>query len=428
MTNIIIPNYGNGLNRGAAALLSSRIKAIKRYIPDSRFSVFSFSPELYMGIDEDFIKRNNVTIYKVAFSTNGYKDAIFSVLRLIIWGIAYRFKIDFLVKDERFKEYSNADIIISTGGDVLTEDYGSLSYLVTLFNVFVGLLFGAKIVIYAESIGPFKNRWNKMISKILFNKAMLITVRENISHKNLCNINVGKPPIFVTTDSAFLLDPAPEERVTSLMYENGININANPLIGFSLSKIISDYGFPNIQNKNEKYQKYIQITANVIDTLITQFNSTVILIPHVTEPINDDRKVNADVYKLIKNKTSCKLLETECTAEETKGIIGRCELFIGSRMHSTIASTSMLVPTIAIAYSHKTHGIIGELLKQEEYVIDIKEFHYEKIITTIYKLWDKKENVKEQLQKEIPLIKENSLLTAKLVHDQYINICKEIQN
>lgn len=41
-------------------------------------------------------------------------------------------------------------------------------------------------------------------------------------------------------------------------------------------------------------------------------------------------------------------------------------------MHATISSTSMLVPTIAIAYSHKIPGVIGEVLGNE-YIIDIRD-------------------------------------------------------
>ena len=183
-------------------------------------------------------------------------------------------------------------------------------FILHIANLFFGLLFDIPVVICAESIGPFKKKWNKRIAKKLLNKATLILVREDISTNHLRDIGVNKPPIHVTNDFAFLLKPAPSERVELLASENNIELT-NKNIGISLSKIIANYGFKDIQDNSEKYKKYIRIIADVVDYLIIQFNATVILIPHVIEPKNDDRIVNRDVYELVNHKNSCKLLEKD---------------------------------------------------------------------------------------------------------------------
>lgn len=427
MTKIIIPNYGNGLNRGAAALLSSRINALKENIPNSEFTVFSFNPELDPGIDKKFIKDNNIKFYEVAFkirlSPLYFYKTISSIMRVFIWRFVYKFGFEKYVKNKKFKEYSSADFVISIGGDVLTEDYGSISFISHVLNLFYGLIFDVPIIIFAESIGPFKKRINKLIANLFFNKSTLITVREEISKKNLQDIGVNKVPIYVTNDSAFLLQPSPLEHIEEILHENNIIEHEKSIIGISLSKIISYYGFSTTNDKKEKYQLYIQTMAKVIDYLILEFNSIVILIPHVMElPNNDDRIVNKDTFELVHNHKFCYLINNEYSAEELKGLIGVCDIFIGSRMHATIASTSMLVPTIAIAYSHKTHGIIGKLLKQEEYVIDIKDFEYDLIISTINSLWKNREKVKHNLNTEITAVKKKSFLTVELIQNFYCNI------
>ena len=43
---IVITNDCSWLNRGNAALLNSRIRDLKRLIPDAEFTVFSFQPEV----------------------------------------------------------------------------------------------------------------------------------------------------------------------------------------------------------------------------------------------------------------------------------------------------------------------------------------------------------------------------------------------
>ena len=77
----------------------------------------------------------------------------------------------------------------------------------------------------------------------------------------------------------------------------------NPVIGISVSKIISRYGFCDLHSPKEKYNKYITIMARIIDHLIERLNAIVVFIPHVIEPwSNDDRTVAKDILKLVKNK------------------------------------------------------------------------------------------------------------------------------
>lgn len=421
MVKVIIPNFGNGLNKGAAALLSSRIKTLKKDVPDSEFTIFTFNPGLPSGMDDAYIRNNNIKFHEVVCrcELSPYKllNTISVLSRIIVWPIVYKIGLGSIVRDERFKEYANADIVMSIGGDVLTEDYGTISYLSHMSNLFFGLLFDVPIVICAESVGPFKKRWNQIITKYLFNRASLITLRDDISREHIEDIGVKNNKTFITNDFAFLLEPISSESAKSLLSLENIEIDKSPIIGISLSQIISHYGFSTIDNDIEKYNKYITIMADAVDYLIEKYDSTIIFVAHVTEPGNDDRTVAHDVCKVVKSKKACSIISNEYTAEELKGIIGLCDMFIGSRMHATIASTSMLVPTIAVAYSHKTYGIIGDSLKQNKYVLDIRDLDYGMMVSKIDAIFAESDDVKKVLELEINKIKEASLLNAKLIEN-----------
>ena len=86
-------------------------------------------------------------------------------------------------------------------------------------------------------------------------------------------------------------------------------------------------------------------------------------------------------------------------------------------MHATIASTSMHVPTVAIAYSDKTHGIIGKMLGQDKCIIDIKELNYESLISKINDACENREKIKKELEVKIPMVKERAMLNGKLVKE-----------
>ena len=44
-----------------------------------------------------------------------------------------------------------------------------------------------------------------------------------------------------------------------------------------------------------------------------------------------------------------------------KYLIGQCDFFVGSRMHSCIAAVSQCVPAVSIAYSDKFIGVMATL-------------------------------------------------------------------
>ena len=91
-------------------------------------------------------------------------------------------------------------------------------------------------------------------------------------------------------------------------------------------------------------------------------------------------------------------------------------------MHATIASTSMLVPTLAIAYSDKTHGVIGEMLGYRAYVLDIKDLTYDSLISKLDDAWKKRDVIKKDLAIKIPMIREKAMLNGKLIKDALSDI------
>ena len=466
MTNILIVNFESRLNKGSTALLNSKIKLLSNFISGAKFVVSGYHPEI------DY-SQYNVKIVKVAGEIYSLKTVIgqlglsvlcgldsvlnkylgakinipiegkklqeyasqttaktrakvsiatFSTLFLLfrcgLWAMLRRFglNVDRSFCGKKMHEYYNADVILNTGGDVLTEDYGfTFSHF---SNLLFAILLNKPVIICAESIGPFKRKLNKSIARFVFNRTKLITLREERSLKHLQEIGVNKPPIYVTADVAFTLEPSSNERIKEILTKEGVD-ESMPHIGISVSKIISNYGFPELKSHKDKYCEYVKLMSKVIDYLVETLNATIVFVPHVIGPGegNDDRSVADDICKLIKNKDKIVSIKEEYTPEELKGIIGQCDLFIGARMHATIASTSMHVPTVAIAYSDKTHGIIGTMLEYEAYVLDVKDLSYDTLISKIDDAWENREKIRKELEVKIPVVKEKAMLNGKLIKE-----------
>lgn len=409
MIKILILNVGCS-NKGTFALVISTMNTIRNFVPGAQFSL--------MGSKK--IDNNNVRIKKSVYSGLNKRrphDAVISILCLFkcaCINIFNRFGVHIPVtKNSRLFDYYDCDIIINSGGDHLSGEAG-FSASGNFLNILYAILLDKPIVLYGESLGYFKNSLLNFTLKIILNRTRLILVREELSAKYLSNNDIINPRIFFTADPAFLLDPAPKSYILDILSKEGINEIQTPLIGINPSGLIKE--FIRMGHKiNDKI--YYSILAKVIDSLIDNLNATIIMIPHVYSEGTDDRVAISNISNMVKNISSVKTIKNEYTPQELKGIIGLCDLFIGARMHATIASTSMFVPTVGIAYSHKMHGIIGKMLGQEKYVVNIDELEYETLVSKINDAWENREMIKRELEIKIPEIKNKAMLNGKYVKD-----------
>ncbi|MCK4734697.1 MAG: polysaccharide pyruvyl transferase family protein [Methanophagales archaeon] len=411
MTKIVLLGLAGGMNKGTLALLYSIIETINRFVPDVEF-VLSTPTDVDMsrytpGLKEDkrigriSIREPRLTIISLVYL---FKCILINIFNRFCGHVS-------ISENSRLFEYYDSDVVINGGGDNMS---GETGFPIDPFiNILYAILLNKPIVLYAESLGYFSNPIHNSIAKFIFNRTKLILVREDVSKKWLDDKDIHNPQIYVTADPAFLLDPVPQSRVFEILSNEGIDAIQKPVIGVNPSGLISRF-----REEGQKAEKDIaSIMARVIDNLIENLNVTIIMIPHVYTPEVDDRIAINSVFHKVKNKSKVKTIKNEYSPQELKGIIGQCDLFIGARMHATIAATSMLVPTVGIAYSHKMHGIIGEMLGQRKYILDIKELDYENLISTIKDAWENREEIKKELEVKIPMVKEKAMLNGKLVKE-----------
>ena len=386
MTKILILNVGWS-NKGNRALVNSTIGTIKNFVPDAEFNLMGPTK-----VDHNKLRINEQVGCGLSIRKPHY--TIISLRYLFKCGcinIFKRFNVHIPIsKNSRLFDYYDSDIVINSGGDHLSGEYG-IGTLGTFINISYAILLGKPVVLYGESLGYFRNPVLNSIAKFILNRTKVIIVREELSKKYLDDNGITNPKIYVTADPAFLLNQISESRVFEILSEEGIAKIQKHLIGINPSGLISRFSGKGHQKAEEEFASII---AKVIDNLAENLNATIIMIPHVYTSNDDDRITINRIFRKVKNKSNVKIIKNEYTPQELKGIIGQCDLFIGARMHATIAATSMLVPTVGIAYSHKMHGIIGEMLGQERYVLDIKELDYESLISTINDAWENREKIR----------------------------------
>lgn len=426
-TKILITEMGSVKNKGNSAILIGTMNALIKYFPNALFTVLSHGPREEIqtydvralpsivevpSTDLPILKRTLTTLLEM-------KKMILALVLSSLWSsLKSALHIDacFLTRYSRLKEFATADLIVIRGTDTLTDQYGRIG-LDGLFmrcsGIFIGVIMKKPTIICGHSIGPFKSRIGRAIARFVLNRVSLITPREENSKASLRRIGVENPNVFVTADLAFLMEPAPSKRAKDILLKEGIRIK-RPVVGVSASRLISTY-LPKRLRK-DAYVRYIEFMAKITDYLIDNLQATVIFIPHVIGPgkEHDDRIVSKDILELVQNKKDVGLILGDHSAQELRGIIGLCDLFIGARMHAVISAISMHVPSLALSYLHKTEGIL-KMAGQEKWICPIQKIDYQDAVAKIEALWESRYRTRKDLESKMKTIREKALLNAKLI-------------
>ena len=405
MIKILTINAGLSKNKGSGAMLISTIKAIREEIPNSHFIVNTPFPEL----DRKNCKIKNVTM------VSHKRKSLKYITRFFLSMILYLLPLRVFVRDPVLRDYLDSDIILDLGGDGLTDDYGVIATITSCYNLLLCNFLRKPLVIYAQSIGPFKNKFTQFLARYCLNRVSLLIVREEITYNYLKKLGI-KNKIHFTADSAFLLAPASKKRVEDIFIRESITLDKRLKIGISPSQ----HMYNSEQNKTQSSKnRYIEFMVNLVDNLISKFDAQIIFVPHVTNDdiLVDDRFVGNEIYNKAKNKNNIHLIKnSDYSPEELKGVIGSFDMFIGARMHSNIASTSMYVPTIAIAYSHKFYGIM-KMLGMEKYVLDFRTMTLDEIMLKVEEVWVKRKKIISELKSKIKALKNKALENVELTKD-----------
>ncbi|HFI0592390.1 TPA: polysaccharide pyruvyl transferase family protein [Streptococcus suis] len=377
----------NNPNMGCVALSYSLISLLEKISKEERvefsYTIFessfsgsainSLANELNLSLDNiKVVEIGNIGIYNLKSSIK----AILSAKKTL----------------KMVNEIKKCSIIFDiTQGDSFTDLYGlDRFYGLTAIKDMVEKL-GIPLVLAPQTYGPFYREKTKLYAKKVIENSKLTIARDEKSVAYLNGFTDKK--IYSVTDLAFILPYNTEKSLESKKIKIGINpsglLSKNKVEGTTLADPI-----------NVDYDEYIK---RLVEKLVENPNFEVHLIPHV----GDEAKFSFSGFKDVIYHDEFK------TPIQAKSVISQMDVFIGARMHATIAAFSSGVATIPTSYSVKFEGLFGALGYNR--VIDLKNMSTEDALEETLSYVD---NYKE-LQVEVigcnKVVKEKYELLHRLV-------------
>ena len=267
------------------------------------------------------------------------------------------------------KNLNQCDFILdATMGDSFSDIYSNKYYDKLILHKRIAEAMCKNYILLPQTYGPFYYKGSDKKAKGVFKRAKYIYCRDEMSQKILeTKFNIKNSEL--VTDMAFLLP----------YNKNRFSFDTNKIkLGINVSGLLYKGGFESSNQFNLKidYKKYIN---ELIEKYSNNEKYEIYLIPHVID-INenahdDDYKTCKKIAEKYKNCILAPLFKNPIDA---KSYISNMDIFIGARMHSTIASFSSGVVTIPVSYSRKFEGLFNSL--NYKYIIHAKEYNTDEAV------------------------------------------------
>lgn len=240
-------------------------------------------------------------------------------------------------------------VIDFTMGDSFSDIYGVKRFFKTSIFKQIALIYRKELILGPQTYGPYENKLCRLWGKSIISKSRYVFTRDKISLdyvQNLCNCTA-----YEVTDIAF-----------ELPYKQ-LQCDKDGLIhiGFNPSGLLWAGGY----SKNNQFGlsvEYKDYCIKLLSMLCDNDKYIIYLIPHVWD--NDLTKTENDLavcYMLKELFPKTTVVSDLNTAMDVKSVIASMDIFIGARMHATIAALSSGVVTIPFSYSRKFQGLFTSL-------------------------------------------------------------------
>lgn len=243
-----------------------------------------------------------------------------------------------------------ANIVFDIGeGDSFADIYGNKRLTIQVAAKLLARVFGKKLILSPQTIGPFKSTIGKILGTLGMSIATRIYARDHLSMAVLQQSNYRDRATEVI-DVAF-----------ALPFQKGVsNDDGLVRIGLNVSGLLYNggYGGKNEFNLTLDYKGLIE---QVCEYFSNQDGVELYLVPHV---ISDSLEVEDDLRassKLAVRYPKLKMAPRFKSPIEAKSFISGLDFFAGARMHACIAAFSSGVPVVPLAYSRKFNGLFNSL-------------------------------------------------------------------
>ena len=287
---VLISGYYGADNFGDEAILETIIQRLNKYNAD--ITVLSLNP------------KKTTEIHKVkAVNSFSFFDVLFAII--------------------------NCDILISGGGSLLQDATSVKSLFYYLFVLMAAQLFGKITIIFAQGIGPIKNKLGEILTKSVLKKCSRVSVRDDKSLFLLRGWGIN--------NAILVCDPIFNLEVKGSNPQNKVGVQLRKFKTLNEKLLITLANRIALDFHDKEIEIYSFQDNNDLE-LCRHFK-------HLLLSINSDMEV-----KVICGKTQQEIID----------LMANLEYMIAMRFHAILIAIKYGIKTLAISYDYKVENLANE--------------------------------------------------------------------
>jgi len=285
-----------------------------------------------------------------------------------------------------YRAMASADLFLSGGGSLLQDatSFRNLAYHLTLF--WIARRSRTNAMVFAQGVGPIRSRLGRNLTRRILQSLAAVTVRDPASAELLADLGLTVPTVEVTADPAFAIDPCPEPRVEEILRSEGLGRGSRPLVA------LAPRGLRHREAEAESL-------AFLADWAARKLRVTPLLVPM---QFPDDLPACDMILARMKHAGEAAVVGQPLAPEEVLGVIRRCEIVVGVRLHALIFAAAMGVPLIGVEYDPKVRYFLKTLGVAP--VVDLANLPAARqdLVLGFERAWKDREGLRRHLERVVP--------------------------
>jgi polysaccharide pyruvyl transferase WcaK-like protein len=390
-------------NLGVTALCYSVVSALRARVPEARVVVLDHG----RGLRDAQLLMDEPSDGQLAYQRMGAVNSRRFHRPENLWNMRVRNWVR-PRRQQRLGEVSGIDAVLDlSAGDSFTDMYGARRFQTVMLPKRIALENGLPLVLLPQTYGPFRSDRVREQARQVTAAAAMAWARDPRSYESLSRLlgeSFDPARHREGVDVAFLLAPQPPSDAVRKPFEQWLAESDGPVVGFNVSGLL----YNDAEAATQRYRlraDYREVVHRFMGKLLAETDCRIALTPHVVTPLghaeSDIDACAAAARHVAAADERLKVLPVLDDPRQVKWLIGRCDWFCGTRMHSTIAALSSGVPAAAMAYSIKTAGVF-ESCGLHEHVADLRHRSTGETAAHLWHSWLRRDAARSWLRRRLP--------------------------
>jgi len=313
-----------------------------------------------------------------------------------------------------WKEIESCDLLVIGGEPFLEISLGLWKGLAPYISLIItiGKFLGKKIMINGIHMGrALKTKMGIELTKFCVENADLITVREDFSKQILAHMGMPTNKVISLADAAWGSNPGTLELAKKVLKGENIKLKGRKVIGVTFRHMYWKWS-------KVEWERISHMLARVYDRLIEELDVDLLFIPNCTystdDKFADDRATARETVEKMIHKDHTFQVTGKRTVFETLALYNCIDMIFSNRRHCLIFGA--IHEKAGVGVGEEWHMIpVMKPLNIANNFISLEDITEEKLLKTIIKTWEQREEIVKSFKDEIPKQREKALMNGEFV-------------